>query len=246
MQLHLSLFILLHCNKSLKHADMKFLFSCTNHLTRYLGTDLPHLPTPDGEQAGVRRLVSTPVELKFQCHYSALSHEGRGPAFLLAIEAESRYCMILPLLGHITQQELCVQLQALYLQHAGYQLCTAQMLYDADLSGLQQLFDSMQPQAGWVKNTDRSLQGTLTQLEFFLQDALALAGESGLSALQIFNLSLQFNATGASRTVNGRKERFVPTPRFIADVMLRFGPLFLQQRLPNNVVDLAAYKAMRG
>ena len=224
---------------------MKFLFSCTNHLTRFLHTDLPRLPTPPGAQAGVRRLSSTPAELAFQCHYYQPRYQGWGPQYLLAIEAESRYCLILPLRLAISQAELAEQLQALYLTHAGYQLLEAQMLQAADLPALEQLYLAMQPRTHWVRNTALSLQGTLTQLELLLRDALANAGPAGLSDEQVFVLSLQFNETTVSRTVAGKKQHFVPALRFVADTMLRFGPLFLQQQQPANVVDLAAYKALR-
>ncbi len=224
---------------------MKFLLSCTNHLTRFLHTDLPRLPTPPGAQAGVRRLSSTPAELAFQCHYYQPRYQGWGPRYLLAIEAESRYCLILPLRLAISQAELAEQLQALYLTHVGYQLFETQMLQHSDMTALEQLFVAMQPAVSWVRNTDLSLQGTITQIEFFLQDALEHAGKAGLSDQQVFVLSLQFNETTASRTVQGKKQRFVPALRFVADAMLRFGPLFVQQQLPDNVVDLAAYKALR-
>jgi hypothetical protein len=224
---------------------MKFLFSCTSHLSRYLKANLPRLPIEPGQQAGVRRLVSTVTEIAFQCHYVTPIGHNCGPQFLLAIEADSRYCLILPLAQRQTQAELSEKLQALFLTHVGYQLSLSNILETSDLHGLDQLFLSMTPTTEWVKNTDRSLQGTLTQLEFWLQDALQQAGKHGLSDEQIFVLSLQFNDTEGSRTVQGKKERFVPTPRFVANAMLRFGPLFLQQRLPDNVIDFAAYKAMK-
>ncbi len=224
---------------------MKFLLSCTNHLKRYLKTELAHLPTVQGAQAGVHRLVSTSTEVAFQCHYFTPIGPSHQPSFLLAIEADSRYCLILPLPLRLTQSELSQQLQALFLTHVGYQLSQTNILATTDQAALDQLFLSMAPSTEWVKNTDLSLQGSITQLEFWLQDALQQAGKRGLSDQQLFLLSLQFNETQSSRTVQGKKERFVPTPRFIANAMLRFGPLFLQQRLPSNVVDFAAYKAMK-
>lgn len=224
---------------------MKIVLSCTNHLVRYLKEDLPRLPTPAGGLAGLQRLHSGPAELAFQCHYLASAHTLRQQRFLLAIEAETRYCLILPLVLRHSQADLAEQLQALYLTHAGYQLLEAQMLQSADLPALDQLYVAMQPQAGWVRNTDLSLQGTITQLELLLRDALDNAGPAGLSDEQVFVLSLQFNETTVSRTVAGKKQRFVPALRFVADIMLRFGPLFLQQQQSANVVDLAAYKALK-
>lgn len=224
---------------------MNIVFSCTNHLVRYLKQDLPRLPVPPGGLAGLQRLHSGPAELAFQCHVVVSQQSLRQQRFLLAIEAETRYCLILPLVLRHNQADVTEQLQALYLTHAGYQLLEAQMLQAADLPALEQLYLAMQPLTHWVRNTDLSLQGTLTQLELLLRDALANAGPAGLSDEQVFVLSLQFNETTVSRTVAGKKQHFVPALRFVADTMLRFGPLFLQQQQPANVVDLSAYKALR-
>jgi len=226
---------------------MKIIFSCTNRLTRYLQADLPRLPTPAGEQAGVRRLQSTREHLTFQCHLFEAQQPNRSACtYLIALEASSRYCLILPLPIRLDQTDIAEQIQALYLTHTGFQLCEAQMLDHDDLLALEQLYIAMQPEISWVHNTDLSLQGTITQIEFWLQDALAQAGKRGLNDQQVFVLSLQANDCSTRCTVDGKKQRFIPSQRFVAESMLRFGPLFLRQRQSDNVVDFAAYKALKG
>jgi len=83
---------------------MNIIISASNALAKWLGLELPRIPSPDGNKVGTQSLQSADDLVSWQCHI--ISNQYRSSyQTIIAVEAHSRYALLIPCSARLTPEE---------------------------------------------------------------------------------------------------------------------------------------------
>jgi hypothetical protein len=219
---------------------MQLLYSTSKALDKWLKAELPTL---EGTQKG-RNFITTDADtFSWQLHIIDNSYKSREKT-IIATEAHSRFTCFIPAPMPLTLTELHHQLSMQWQQLLVEMVLANQLLPNSDaillLSNLEQLhFD-----VHWVKNTDLSINGHITDAAQWVTHTLKQQKINALSFTLSQDLAMYINEQ--DKFIKQRKEKFVPIERFL-DYCQRItdNPTEEHQKetaLPKNIVSLSDYK----
>jgi hypothetical protein len=190
----------------------EMLFSVSNALNKWLKTDLHRLADKEGQRVGVHALASDEHSCCWQLHII-----DNGPSVyrvrsrhktIIACEANSRFIVFIPVEKRLSLDELSEHLLMAW-QYSVAEILTrlsimpvddiARFIYDLN----QHKFDII-----WVKNTDLSINGHISDAGSWLTQTLEQEGQASLPTGLNSDLSLHLN-TQMKRAHQGR-EQFMP------------------------------------
>ena len=222
---------------------MKLLFSATNALIRWLKADLPRLPSEEGKQAGVNTLKSDACSFCWQVHII----ENRYRSFektLIACEANSRFTLFLPIDEKLTLQELTETLLVEWQAVLAETLDACHLLSGGEIALLLHSISEMHFTPEWVKNTDLSINGHITDAGLWVTDTLEDRRLTRLSTDLALDLAIHLNTQ--VKRIKQRKEKFVPVERLL-EYCQSIPALIEQARLgesrrADNLISLSDYR----
>lgn len=200
---------------------MKLLFSASNALNKWLKTDLPRLPTREGKQAGVNTLKSDSTAMCWQAHVIDNQYKSYEKTIIVC-EADSRFVFFIPVTLPLTVDELTqlltMEWQAMLAETLeSYQSANGRMPRSEIALLLSELSD-ITFNVEWVKNTDLSINGHISDAGIWVEQILREQGLSQLSAHQATELAIYLN-TSVKRITNKetkRKEKVIPIKELLA------------------------------
>jgi len=197
---------------------MKLQCSGTNAMCKWLKADFPRLPNEPGKQAGVNSILSSAEQMCWQLHI--IENEYRSwHKTIIATEANSRFTVFLPVDLVMPMEKLTQRLQMQWQFVLAESLQELRLMPGSDiallLSNLNEadLFGNCETH--WVKNTDRSVNGHITDAGLWVTQTLANQKQQQLSAELALDLAIYLNTQ--PKRANKNSSRFVP-----AEVLLRY------------------------
>lgn len=228
---------------------MNVIFSISNALCKWLKLDLPRFPVESGQQPGVMPLVTDGETISWQCHV-IFTNSWRLRATVIAVEAQSRFTLLLPFDLKPSQaqleQRLCEswaeELVSLMIKYGDVSRDQAPRIFTR--------FHERTQKIEWVRNTDLSVNGHVTDAEHWVKDTLADRGLDALDENLALDLAWQINTMEKqAKTPDGKKRRFYPPALFVEDGMFRFvletnvcSPYQASPSTPDNVIPLFGRK----
>lgn len=236
---------------------MNLIISVSNAMARWLNVSLPRLPSLDGKRIGTQPLHTDTTQVSWQCH--VLSHGPRAnPYFtVLAMEAYSRYLIMIPFTAPPTQAEFEQVLLERWGNEALFLALESGAVTDDELPIMVEAFTHHPCQSQWVNNTDLSIQSHISDAGTWLMNTLDDEGTDFLDANHCYGLATHLNRL--RRKMRGNKKSFLPMIRFLDDSLYRFGDGLSENAFPgikvgnfpcpypappkaDNVVQLADYR----
>ena len=219
---------------------MQLLYSTSKALDKWLKAELPTL---EGTQKG-RNFITTDADtFSWQLHIIDNSYKSREKT-IIATEAYSRFTCFIPAPMPLTLTELHHQLSMQWQQLLVEMLLANRLLPNSDaillLSNLEQLhFD-----VHWVKNTDLSINGHITDAAQWVTHTFKQQKINALSFTLSQDLAMYINEQ--DKFIKQRKEKFVPIERFL-DYCQRITDNPTEEHktetaFPKNIVSLSDYK----
>lgn len=197
---------------------MKLQCSGTNAMCKWLKVDFPRLPNEPGKQAGVNSILSSAEQMCWQLHI--IENEYRSwHKTIIAIEANSRFTVFLPVDLLMPMEKLTQRLQMQWQFVMAESLQELRLMPGSDiallLSNLNEadLFGNYETH--WVKNTDRSVNGHITDAGLWVTQTLANQKQQQLSAELALDLAIYLNTQ--PKRVNKDRSGVIP-----AEVLLRY------------------------
>lgn len=231
--------------------EVNIVISAGNSLCKWLKIDPPRLPSPDGKRIGTQSLQNTQTNQHWQCQ--AIQQRGNPYTLVIAVEAQSRFSIILPFARVPSQDEfeeeflahMMKKLIGLLLHHGIVNPDDPQFAIDRILGSV----NDMQ----WFHNTDLSVNGHVKDTEEWLYAFQDHYNKKEINAADVAELEDHVNDM-VKKVKNGKsKDSFIPVPQFIDDAIERFD-IFGRQagesdanqlktgELPDNVVSMADYR----
>lgn len=186
---------------------MKYLFCTTNALTKWLKTDLPRLPAAPGQQVGVNTVTSTREQMYWQLHIIE-NRYGSWHKTIIATEANSRFTLFIPVDLLMSVEELTQRLQMEWQWVLAETLRLSGIMPRSDIALLLSSLgeDTFEPH--WVKNTDRSVNGNVTDAGLWVTQTLADRRQDALSPELALELAVYLNTQ--PKRLNKAKGKVVP------------------------------------
>jgi len=225
----------------------KIVLSGSNDFCRFFGGDIPRLESLDKSTVGRQRLTSSETVQFWQCQYLDLAkYQMRRPAddVVIAVEANSRFCLIIPpcdgdkaLFEQVFIQTLVASVQPFLQQDiTNLQFLKTLENFDAEFVGID-----------WIRNTDLSINGNVADVGQWLKSEYDQAGS--LPNLDIEGLQHYLNQLPKKiqRKPNKRVTVFPDK-----EMIVYWQSKFLEksndeskQAVHNNVVSLDDYRKAR-
>lgn len=203
---------------------MKIIISASNALSKWMKLDLPRIPSLDGKKIGTQTLVTDSEQISWQCHL--IKRHRRSPnAIVIAVEAYSRYAIIMPFDNNQTptqvefQNELC----RLWRYQVAQLIVESEALTRKHIAAVFSQFDKNEKNFEWFKNTDLSVNGHVSDTEQWVIQSYEQYGYQQISEEAAFALGYHINQMYKNaRRTDGVKEKFYPLARFVDDGLYRF------------------------
>ena len=202
---------------------MEILIAASNALAKWLRLELPRLPSPDGKRIGTQPLTTGFGRVSWQCH---LVEHGRPGGLrhytVIAVEAHSRYALLLPFFEPPTQAELESMLLERWGNEALHLALESGAVNDDELPLMVTRFFAEDRRITWVNNNDPSINGHITDAGEWLKSTLAHEELDYLDDNHCYGLGLHINQQ--YKRVGGNRSRpFRPVIRLLDDALFRFG-----------------------
>lgn len=185
----------------------------TNFLTKWLKADLPRLPVEPGKQVGVNTVASDSKHMYWQVHVID-NRYGSCHQTLIAVEANSRFTVIVPMILKPSMEELSKRFTmewqwvfAESLRVLGYKKRIEIAVLLDHLS--QQIFN-----VNWVKNTDLSINGHISDAGLWVTQTLEQSKQEQLSPETALELAIYLN--GQPKRLNKGKDKVIPIEELLA------------------------------
>ena len=195
---------------------MKFQLCASNALNKYLKADLPRLPHEPGKQPGVNALISDSNVFNWQLQIIDNSYKSRKKT-IIACEANSRFTFFIPVSLKLSQEELAQRLQYEWQLMMAETLEVHQLIPRSDIAVLLSELSKIEFTLHWVKNTDLSINGHISDAALWVTQTLQEEGLYELPKELAIELAIYLN-TQPKRITNkttGRKEKFIPIERLL-------------------------------
>ncbi|MFK5949945.1 MAG: hypothetical protein QM500_14370 [Methylococcales bacterium] len=214
---------------------MKVLISASNDFVKWLGLDLPRIPSLEGKRVGTQTITSDENTLSWQCQ--ALREHSRSPvATVIAVEASSRYCIIFPNLLKMSMLEFEQELKRRWLKETLIMAVESGAVNNADVNIMEKQFIDTTMAFSWFKNTDLSVNGHVADTEQWIRSGSVLHRINYLGETEAFELAFQINKNRKKVKISTQKklhERFVPVARLLDDALFRFAQGLSPDKYPN-------------
>jgi len=237
--------------------------------------DLSRMDSADGKNIGTQTISSNADQISWQCHVVENKHEYLNPYFsVIAVEPFSRYTLLIPYSHRPDQKELEDDLIHRWGNEMLHHMMDCGAVLDSDLDIVANQFRSEDKNISWYRNTDLSVNGHVADAEQWIRDYLDQYGMDNLDDDNAVNLGIHINRqvkrAKNAKNASGKRERFIPVPRFVDDGLFRFAKgmcecqfehtpegnypkpwgdepkvITVPQELPDNVVSLADYSKRR-
>ncbi|WP_338519516.1 amino acid adenylation [Alteromonas gracilis] len=191
---------------------MDLLFSASNALNKWLGADLPRLPSEVNRQAGVNALVSDANQLCWQVHIIDNRYQSLEKTIVVC-EANSRFTLFLPVMRKLSLSELTDTLQMEWQSVLAETLNYYQLLPSSDIAMLLSKLSNVNFDITWVKNTDLSINGHITDAGLWVTETLRERGLLSLTNELTLDLAIHLNTQ--RKRIKKRKEKFIPIERLL-------------------------------
>lgn len=186
---------------------MNYLFCTTNALTKWLKADLPRLPAAPGQQVGVNAVTSTREQMCWQLHIIE-NRYGSLHKTIIATEASSRFTLFIPVNLLMNVEELTQRLQMEWQWVLAETLRIEQILPRSDIAVLLSNLSEIKFAPQWVKNTDRSVNGHVSDAGLWVTQTLADRRKDALPPELALELAVYLNTQ--PKRVNKGNSKVVP------------------------------------
>lgn len=205
-----------------RERPVNFIISASKAFTKWMKIDLPRIPSPDGKRIGRQPINSDETTLSWQV--SAVDLAPYGPRVvpertIIAVEAYSRYCIIIPGVHPMPQDAFEKMLMERWAHEAATLTIEGQALFESQLPVLYEQFDQTPKHFDWFQNSDISVSGHVTDTEQWVKSYIDEYHYSLLNQDNATNLALHINK---QRKKAGKHNRFYPVARMLDDVLYRF------------------------
>ncbi|MCL1143223.1 amino acid adenylation [Shewanella gaetbuli] len=197
--------------------EISLLFGASNSLAKWLNADLPRLPTLEGKQAGVNVLKSDSTTMCWQIHIIDNQYKSYEKTIIVC-EANSRFIFFIPVTTRLTLNELTNLLTMEWQAMLAETLESYQLIPRSEIARLLSQLSDGTFNVEWVKNTDLSINGHISDAGLWVEHILREQGASELSAQQATELAIYLN-TSVKRITNKetkRKEKVIPVEILLA------------------------------
>jgi hypothetical protein len=195
---------------------MKLQLNASNALNKYLKTDLPRLPHEPGKQAGVNTLISDKNYFNWQLQIIDNSYKSREKTIIVC-EANSRFTFFIPVNLKLSQADLTQRLQYEWQFILAQTLGVHQLIPRSDIAVLLSDLSKIEFTPHWVKNTDLSISGHISDAAQWVTQTLQEEGLYELPKALAIELAVYLN-TQPKRITNKetrRKEKLIPIERLL-------------------------------
>ncbi|MAD77102.1 MAG: amino acid adenylation [Rheinheimera sp.] len=217
---------------------MKLQFSASNALNKYLKADLPRLPHEPGKQAGVNTLLSDSNCFNWQLQIIDNRYKSREKTIIVC-ESNSRFTFFIPVSLKLSQEELTQRLQYEWQLMMAETLEVYQLIPRSDIAMLLSELSKIEFTPHWVKNTDLSISGHISDAALWVTQTLQEEGLYDLPKDLAIELAIYLN-TQPKRITNkttGRKEKFIPIERLLTYCQGLISSEKLVDESSNEIVD---------
>lgn len=218
---------------------ISLLFGASNSLAKWLKTELPRLPKREGKQAGVNTLKSDSTTMCWQAHIIDNQYKSYEKTIIVC-EANSRFIFFIPVTSRLTLDELTKLLTIEWQAMLAETLESYQLIPRSEIAMLLSELSDLVFNFEWVKNTDLSINGHISDAGLWIEQILMEQGISELSVQQATELAIYLN-TSVKRITNKetkRKETVIPLEELLAYCRT----LALDDSANTNVVSFEDYK----
>jgi endonuclease/exonuclease/phosphatase (EEP) superfamily protein YafD len=219
---------------------MQLLYSTSKALDKWLKAELPTL---EGTQKGRNFITTDAGTFSWQLHIIDNSYKSSEKT-IIATEAYSRFTCFIPAPMPLTLTELHHQLSMQWQQLLVEIVLANQLLPNSDAILLLSKLEQLHFDVHWVKNTDLSINGHITDAAQWVTHTLKQQKINALSFTLSQDLAMYINEQ--DKFIKQRKEKFIPIERFL-DYCQRItdNPTEEHQKatvLPKKIVSLSDYK----
>ena len=218
---------------------ISLLFGASNSLAKWLKADLSRLPTLAGKQAGVNTLKSDSTTMCWQAHIIDNQYKSYEKTIIVC-EANTRFIFFIPVTARLTLDELTNLLTMEWQAMLAETLESYQLIPRSNIAMLLSELSDLTFSVEWVKNTDLSINGHISDAGLWVEQVLREQGVSELSAQQATELAIYLN-TSVKQITNKetkRKEKMIPVEKLLAYCQR----LVLGDGGKTNVVSFEDYK----
>ena len=197
--------------------NISFCLSASNALNKYLKADLPRLSHEPGKQAGVNTLISDNNSFNWQLQIIDNSYKSREKTIIVC-EANSRFTFFIPVNLKLSQAELTQCLQYEWQFVLAQTLEVYQLIPRSDIAVLLSELSKIEFTPHWVKNTDLSISGHISDAALWVTQTLKEQGLYELPKNLAIELAVHLN-TQPKRITNkatGRKDKLIPIERLLS------------------------------
>ncbi len=201
---------------------MELLISATNALNKWMKLDLPRIPSQDGKRIGTQTLHSDANSLAWQCHVLTNSHDShRGT--VIAVEAYSRYVIIMPNLQPLSKDEFAEELLTRFGNEVIHHMLAAEAISEEQVPEVMAQYMSTPKVFSWVRNTDLSVNGHVGDAEKWVRQSTERSNVSNYSKENAISLGIHINQMKKCVTLpNKKRVKFYPVSRIVDDGLFRF------------------------
>lgn len=227
---------------------MKILFCATNATTKWLNADLPRLPVEPGKQVGVNTVISDSMRMCWQVHIIDNSYGSRHKT-LIAVEANSRFTVFIPMVLKLSVEELSARLKMEWQWVLAESLRVLEYMPRSDIALLLDRLNQLNFDVAWVKNTDLSINGHISDAGLWVTQTLEQSRREELTPEVALELAIYLN--GQPKRINKGKDKVIPVESLLAycqsllvdsAIPLHCDADTSESNPPSNVVYLNAYK----
>lgn len=221
--------------------SMNLLFSASNALNKWLGTDLTRLPAEANKQAGVNTLVSSTNQLCWQVHMIDNQYRSLSKT-IIACEANSRFIFFVPVSWKLSLSQLTdllkIEWQSVFVETLTY----SRLLPNSDIALMLSKLSNINFEVECVKNTDLSINGHISDAGLWVTDTLDDQRLRSLTPEIATDLAIHLNTQ--TKRIKKRKEKFIPIERLleyctkITSDNLQYKPIST-----NNIFNLDDYRS---
>ena len=219
---------------------MKLQICASNALNKYLKADLPRLPHESGKQAGVNTLISNTSCFNWQMQIIDNSYKSREKTIIVC-EANSRFTFFIPVNFKLSQEELTQRFAYEWQFILAQTLKMYQLIPRSDIAVLLSELSKIEFTPLWVKNTDLSISGHISDAALWVTQTLKderlydLPKELTIELAVYLNTQLKRITNKATR----RKEKLIPVERLLTYCQSITAARQRDDRPSNEIIDIS-------
>jgi hypothetical protein len=205
---------------------MEIIISANNAFCKWLNLDLPRVQTTEGNGVGVQPLFTNANRVSWQVQAlkkTMANTENRRD--VIVVEAYSRYTMIFANMEAWEPSAFEDALLYRWNHELIHQMLRANKINEGEVGKFIDQFDATPFDFHWIQNTDMSVNGHLSDAQYWLESIYNIYGYNCLNLNETLALSADINSC-RKKAILSRKpkkyERFYPEQRFVADGLWRF------------------------